>query len=124
MISQKFFKRIFLSSEPQTDIFSIENNKITITNSCIAHFTINHINVLHISPLVIGQITSLLSFSVPNREYTAPSCRGAPKTFSFTISTSTLAGTHLHPWVKRSNYSKVFCLRTQVTRPGFELTLQ
>ena len=49
----------------------------------------------------------------------------APKTFSNTILTSTLAGTHLYSWVKRSNHSKVSCSRTQLpqSRPGFEPTL-
>ena len=33
-----------------------------------------------------------------------------------------IAGTHLHSWVKRSNYSKVSCSRTQELRfpPGWE----
>ena len=46
----------------------------------------------------------------------SPSCHIAPKAFSYTISTSTLTGcTHLYPWVKKCNYCRVSCSRTQVT---------
>ena len=44
--------------------------------------------------------------------------------FANTITICTLTDTHLHSWVKRSNYSKVPCSRTQTprSRPGFEPT--
>ena len=32
--------------------------------------------------------------------------------------------THLYPWLKRRNYSKVSCSRTQLSRPGFEPALR
>ena len=95
---------------------------ILITNSYIAHFTLNRINALYISALVIGSITSLLSFSAPIREYTAQSCRGAPKAFHSQYQPLP-SQVPIYPWVKRSNYSKVSCSRTQVSRPGFEPTL-
>ena len=54
-------------------------------------------------------------------EYTALSCCGAPMAFSYTISTSTLTGTHLYPWVKRSSYSESILLKDTC---GFFLTRQ
>ena len=67
---------------------------IIITNSYIAHFTFHRFNALYISLLVIEPIASLNSFSAPWGVYNL-SNRNAPKAFPYTISTSTLAGTHV-----------------------------
>ena len=67
---------------------------IIITNSYIGHFTIT---VSMRFTLVIGPITSLFNVSQLRGEYIALSCLfyQALVAFSYTISTSTLAGTHL-----------------------------
>ena len=54
-------------------------------------------------------------------DLTCLSSCGNTMTFSYTISTFTLAGTP-YPWVKRRNNSKVSCSITQVCWPGFEPT--
>ena len=86
---------------------------IIITSSYIAHFTIMSQCALHLYP---GHWANNHSCNLPQLpgEYTALVYRSALKTFSNTISTSTLAGTHLYSWVKRSNHSKASCSRTQV----------
>ena len=75
------------------------------------------INALYIRALVIRPITLLLSFSALRGVYSIK--RHA---YSYTISTSTITGTHLYPWVKRSNYSEVSCsisqsVMTQTSNP-------
>ena len=60
--------------------------------------------------------------------------RNAPDTLNWTPSfmisvldcevCTTYSSTHLYPWVERSNYCKVSCSRTQVSRPGFKPTLR
>ena len=98
---------------------------IIITNSYTAHLTLNRINALYIySPLVIGPINIPLIFLISHQGVYSPELPWRCESFSFTISTSTLAGTHLYSWVKRSIYSKVSCSRTQVSRPGFEPTFR
>ena len=63
-------------------------------------------------PLVIGPIHSSNLSQLPG-EFIA---------LAFSITTSTLAGTHLYPWVKRGNYCNASCSRTQVSWQGFEPT--
>ena len=103
------------------DVDFVNNNNNQFLYSA---FHNNPINALYISALVMGPITSFFNVSQLPWDYTTwATVYIAPKAFSFTISISTLAGTHLYPWVKRSNYSKESCSRTQVSRPGFEPAL-
>ena len=82
--------------------FMINNNNNQFLYSA---FHNNRINALYISALVIGPMTSLFNASQLPWEYTTwATVNIAPKAFSFTISSSTLAGTHLYPWVKRRVY--------------------
>ena len=88
----------------------LQKNVLIITNSSV-HFTITVSMRFTVIPLSLGQKHSFNLSELPE-EYTTGNC-SAPKAFSYTI--PTLAGTHLYPWVQRSNYGKVSCSRTQLS---------
>ena len=91
---------------------------IIITSSYIVHFTITVLMRFTLVPWSLGiEPTTFIHLSQLPGEYTTQGNCSAPKAFSYTKSTSTLAGTHLYPWVK------VSCLRTQVSKPGLKHTL-
>ena len=67
-----------------------------------------------------GNNIPLLLFQLPVEYYTAPSAVALRRLFRSHYQPLPSAGTHLYPCVKRSNYSKASCSRTQVSLPGLE----
>ena len=71
-----------------------------INNSNNSTFHNNRLNALYIRALVIGPTTSLYCFSAP-WVHTPWSTKALQWFILYTILTSTLACTHLYPWVER-----------------------